>query len=104
MKDGRLLNTPDRRRDKHRYDSSFDSDKHYDHHLYHPYRRSDKVYFPNEFQKEKPPTFDGEINKSQDVEVWLLGMKNFFSLHDYLDNMKARVDTFSLKGKAHLVG
>lgn len=84
------------------YDSSSDSDKHYDLHQYHPYKRSDKGYFPNEFKKEKPPTFDGEVNKSQDVEAWLLGMKNFFRFHDYSENMRARVDTFSLKGKANI--
>jgi len=56
---------------------------HDDRYHYHPYRRSDKGYFPDAFKKEKPPTFDGEVNKSQDVEAWLLGLKKFFRLHGY---------------------
>ena len=54
----------------------------------------------DEFKKEKPPTFNGEMKKSQDLEAWFLGMKNFFGLHDYSENMKATITTFSLKGKA----
>ena len=56
-------------------------------------------YFLDDFKKENPPTFDGEMNKSQDVEAWLLGVRKFFGLHDYLENMKARIALFSLKGK-----
>jgi len=84
------LDTLDRRRDRRRYDCSSDSDKQYDHHLYHPYRRSDKGYFLEEFKKAKPPNFDGEVKKSQDVEAWLLGINKLLRLHDYLENMKAR--------------
>jgi len=29
-------------------------------------------------KKEKTPSFDGEMKKSQDVEAWLLAMKRFF--------------------------
>jgi len=29
-------------------------------------------------------------------------MNKFFRLHDYLENMKARISTFSLKGKANI--
>jgi len=58
-----LSDTLDKRRGRHRYDSGFDLDKHYDCHRYHPYRRSDKGYFPEDFKKENPPTFDGEVNK-----------------------------------------
>ena len=42
------------------------------------------------------------MEKSQDAEAWLLGMKKFFMLHDYSENMKAKVATFSLKGKANI--
>jgi len=64
VRDGRLLDTPDRRRDKHKYHSIFCSDRHDDRYYYHLYRRSDKGYFPYEFKKENPPTFDGEMKKS----------------------------------------
>ena len=84
------------------YYSSFGSDKNYDHHHSHPYRRSDKGYLLDDFKKEKPPTFDGEMKKSEDAEAWLLGMRNFFKLHDYSENMKAMIATFNLKGKADI--
>jgi len=84
------------------YDSSSDLDRHHDRHFHHPYKRSDKGYFPYEFKKEKQPTFDGEMKKPQDAKTWLLGMRKFFKLHDYSKNMKARVATFNLKGKADI--
>lgn len=96
------MDTPERGRDTHRYDSISDLDRHYDNHRYHPYKRSDRGYLRDEFKKAKPPTFDGEMKKPQDVEAWLLGMRKFFRLHDYLDNMKSRVATFCLKGKANI--
>ncbi len=75
IKDGRLLDTLDGRGIGHMYYSSSGSDRHHNHHHYHPYKRNDRVYFSDEFKKAKPPTFDGEMNKSQDVETWLLGMR-----------------------------
>ena len=42
------------------------------------------------------------MKKSQDANAWFLGMRKFFKLHDYSENMKARVATFSLKGKANI--
>ena len=42
------------------------------------------------------------MNKSHDAKEWLIGMNKFFRLHDYLENMKARISTFSLKGKANI--
>lgn len=59
IRDARLLDTPDRRRDIHRYYSILDSDRHYDLHIYHPYTRNDRGYFPYDFKKENPPTFVG---------------------------------------------
>jgi len=61
IKDGRFLDMSDRRCDRHRYYSRFGYDRYHDHHLYHPYRRSDKEYFLDEFKKENPPTFYGEM-------------------------------------------
>jgi len=84
------------------YYSSSGSDRHHDHHHYHPYRRSHRVYLRDEFKKEKPPTFDVEMMKSQDAEAWLLGMRKFFRLYDYLENMKERISLFSLKGKENI--
>ena len=56
---------------------------------------SDRGYLPYEFKKENPPTFDGEIKRSQDAEAWLLGMNKFFKLHDYSENMKAKINAFN---------
>jgi hypothetical protein len=33
------------------------------------------------------------------VEVWLLGLKKYFKVHDFSENLKARVTTFNLNGK-----
>ena len=81
------------------YDSSSVSNKHYDCHQYHPYQKSDKEYLQDEFKKENPSTLDVEVKKSKDPEAWLLGMKNFFRLHDYSENMKTTLATFILKSK-----
>ena len=55
---------------------------------------------PDEFKKAKPPTFDGDLKKPEDAEAWLLRMKKFFELHDYKENIKAKIITFILKRKA----
>jgi hypothetical protein len=55
-----------------------------------------------EFRKAKPPSFDGEIKKGEEAEAWLLGLKKYFKVHDFSKNMKARVTTFNLNGKASI--
>jgi len=102
IRDGRFLDTPDRRDDGCRFYSSYDFDMYHDHRRYHHYRRNYMGYFQDEFKKEKPPTFNGEMKKSKDVEAWLLAMNKFFKMHDYLKNMKAKIATFSLKGKSNI--
>lgn len=99
IRDGRFLDTPDMRGDGNMYYSSSVSVRYHGHHHYHPFRRSDRGYLLDEFNKEKEPIFDGEMKKKQDAEAWLLGMNNFFRIHDYSENMNARIATFSLKGK-----
>ena len=42
------------------------------------------------------------MKKQEDVEAWRLGMNFFFELHNYIDNVKATVVIFSLKGKADI--
>jgi len=99
IRDGKLLDTPDWRSDGHRFYSSSGSDRDYDCHHYHPYRRSDWAYFLDEFKKAKPPTFNGDLKKLEDAEAWLLGMKKFFELHEYIENMKDKISIFSVKVK-----
>jgi hypothetical protein len=55
-----------------------------------------------EFRKAKPPSFDGEIEKGEEDEAWLLGLKKYFRVHDLLENLKAQVATFILNGKASI--
>jgi len=97
-----MLDTPDRRGDRHMYYSSSGSDRHYDRRHYHPYMRCDRGYLPDEFKKAKPPTFDGDLKNMKDEKSWILGMNKFSELHNYTDNMKARVAIFSLKCKADI--
>ena len=56
----------------------------------------------DKFKKAKPPTFDGEVKTGQEAESWLLGIKNYFQVHDYSGNMKARVAIFNLNGRASI--
>jgi len=70
------------------------------HHHHHPYRK--REYFPEEFKKVKLPTFDGEMNKLEDVNGWLHGLKKLYRLHSYIVNMKEKITTSSLKGKAYI--
>ena len=88
--------------DRYRYESSSDSDRHYYQHRYHPYIKNDRGYLPDQFKKEKPPNFDGDVKKPEDAEAWILGMNKFFELHEYTNNMKGRITIFSMRGKAYI--
>ena len=96
------MDTPDQIGDGHKYYSSLGSDKLYDHHHYYSYRRSDNGYFLDGFKKDKSPTFNGDLKKPNDEKAWLLGMKKFFELHHYTDNMKVKIAIFNLKSKADI--
>jgi len=62
----------------------------------------ERDHMPEEFKKSKTPSFDGEMNKYKESKPFLLGMKNFFRIHSYSENMKAKIETYSLKGKAEI--
>ena len=49
VRDGRLLDTSDRRGDGCMYYSSSGFDRHHDRHHYHPYKRNDRGYFLDAF-------------------------------------------------------
>lgn len=97
IKGGISLDTLERRATTHGFYFSSSSKRHHHHYHQHSYRRSEKGYFLKEFK-----TFDGEMKKSEYAEAWLLGMKKFFKLHDYLENMKAKIANSSLKGKSYI--
>jgi hypothetical protein len=65
-------------------------------------QKTSKSHKFEEFKKAKPPSFDGEIKKGEEAEAWLLGLKKYFRVHDFSENLKARVATFNLNGKASI--
>lgn len=52
-----------------RFYSSSCFTRHHCHHLQHLYRKRERGYFQEEFRKAKPPTFDGEMTKSEDEKA-----------------------------------
>ena len=48
-----------------------------------------KREFQGEFQKIKPPSYDGE--KEEDAEAWLLNMIKYFQVFKYESNLKTRL-------------
>jgi hypothetical protein len=65
-------------------------------------QKTSKSHKFEEFMKAKPPSFDGEIKKGEEAEAWLLGLKKYFRVHDFSENLKARVATFNLNRKASI--
>jgi hypothetical protein len=41
-------------------------------------RRPESDILQGELRKLKPPNFDGEHRKGEEVEAWLLGMRKYF--------------------------
>ena len=56
----------------------------------------------DEFKKDKPPTFDGEVKNGQEVEALFLVMRKYFKVQDYFGNMKDRVAILNLTGRASI--
>ena len=56
-----------------------------------------------EMNKINPPTFDGEHNKEEYVETWLLGMRKYFQLQNYSSRVEGRMSIYQLKGKASIL-
>jgi hypothetical protein len=52
--------------------------------------------------KIKPPTFNGERKKDEDVDTWLFGMRKYFQLHKYSSHVEGRIFIYQLKGKAYM--
>ena len=46
--------------------------------------------------------FNGEIEKGEEVESWLYGMKNYFQIYNYSEELKAKMAIYNLTGKAYL--
>jgi hypothetical protein len=56
-------------------------------------------HLQGELRKLKPPNFDGENKKGEEVEAWLLEIRKYFQLHNYSSNLEARVSIYHLQGK-----
>ena len=65
-------------------------------------KRHHRDHTRDEFEKAKPPIFDGEIKTGQEAKAWLLGIKKYFQVQDYSGNMKAKVAIFNLNGRASI--
>jgi hypothetical protein len=55
-----------------------------------------------EMNKIKPPMFDGEHKKEEDVETWFLAMRKYFQLRNYSSHAEGRITMYQLKGKASM--
>jgi hypothetical protein len=49
--------------------------------------------------KIKPPNFDGERKKDEDVETFLQNMRKYFQLHNYSSLEEGRIAIYQLKEK-----
>ena len=67
VRDDRSLDTPNKWAKIHGFYSISDFEGDHHHYHEHPYWRSERGYFPDEFRKAKPPTFVGEVKKSVDA-------------------------------------
>jgi hypothetical protein len=47
----------------------------------------------------KPPSFDGEREREDDVEAWFLGLRTYFQLHNDSTNLEDIISTYNLHGK-----
>ena len=42
---------------------------------------------------------NGEIEKGEEEEAWLLGMKKYFQIYNYYDELKVEMTIYNLTGK-----
>ena len=75
-------------------ESSESSDDNTKKNKYRPYEE-----ISGEFKKIKPPMFNGEIEKGEKVEARLSGMKKYFQIYNYSDELKAKMAMYNLTGK-----
>ena len=78
----------------HRKNYQYTSDSSKDNH--HSIKRKFKPYeeISGEFKKTKPPTFNGETKKGEEAESWLSGMKKYFQIYNYSNQLKSRMAIF----------
>jgi hypothetical protein len=47
-----------------------------------------------DMRKIKPPSFNGEKKKDEDVKAWILGMGKYFQLHNYSSQVEGRIEIY----------
>jgi hypothetical protein len=62
-------------------------------------RRHEVDSLQGEMRNLNPPSFDGEREREDDVEAWLLGCRRYFQLHNYSSNLETKIATYHLHGK-----
>jgi hypothetical protein len=70
----------------------------------HQRRRHELDSLQGELRKLKPPSFDGEREREDDVEAWFLGLMRYFQLHNYSSNLEAIISTYHYMEKFYVVG
>jgi hypothetical protein len=68
----------------------------------HQRRKQEVDSLQGELRKLKPPSFDGEREREDDVEAWFLGIRRYFQLHNYSSNLEAKIGTYHLHGKVSM--
>ena len=46
--------------------------------------------------------FNGEVEKGEEAEAWILGMKKYFQIYNYSDRLKAWMAIYNLTGKTDI--
>ena len=47
--------------------------------------------------------FNGEVEKGEEAEAWLSGMKKYFHIYNYSNKLKARMAIYNLTRKADIL-
>ena len=69
-----------------------------------PKRMKYKPYEENsrELKKIRPPMFNREVEKDEEAEAWLSGMKKYFQIYNYSDRLKSQMAIYNLTRKADI--
>ena len=46
--------------------------------------------------------FNGEIEKGEEPKAWLFGMKKYFQIYNYSDELKAKMEIYNLTKKGYI--
>ena len=46
--------------------------------------------------------FNEKIKKGEEPKAWFFGMKNYFQIHNYSDELKAKMAIYNLSGKVDI--